>query len=319
MQESACKFTTSLDRVPPKPWSDQNLDNGVDMITEDILPSLALHATVLFAAISMMICTTMGAKCRLKIIVSGRRMIMMMQPTTVWTCVTLLACFAGHADALTYYEEGICLESAYNKKGGLTCEAGDVRKGFVSSFSGQAECNAGENFFVDVSVALELTTAADRYDPGVYFGINGENAFTGNKCLVEVLGKEDNVTNSGLLLNVDSDICFDTSDKANTIFSVNNLSVKCQDSLTDPIGNSTMSICYTYQVQDQNCTSFTDSCCGFPCNNTGQPGRDIGGGKFTCLQPAPGSVSSAPNPTFLHHFLTTYSPYLHFYKSEMLL
>jgi hypothetical protein len=78
------------------------------MITEDILPSLALYA--LFADISMMIYKTMGAKCQSKIIVFGRRMIMMVQPTTVWTCVTLLTCFAGHANAAqVYYERGLCL------------------------------------------------------------------------------------------------------------------------------------------------------------------------------------------------------------------
>ena len=114
------------------------------MITEDILPSLALYA--LFAAISMMIYKTMGAKCQSKIIVFGRRMIMMVQPTTVWTCVTLVASFAGHVNASIYYENGLCLKSAYNKIGGLTCGAGDVQKGFVSRYSGQTECNAGENF-----------------------------------------------------------------------------------------------------------------------------------------------------------------------------
>ena len=79
------------------------------MITEDILPSLALYA--LFTAISMMIIyKTMGAKCQSKIIVFGRRMIMMVQPTTVWTCVTLLTCFAGHVNAAqVYYERGLCL------------------------------------------------------------------------------------------------------------------------------------------------------------------------------------------------------------------
>jgi hypothetical protein len=259
------------------------------MITEDILPSLALYA--LFAAISMMIYKTMGAKCQSKIIVFGRRMIMMVQPTTVWTCVTLLACFTGHADALIYYDEGLCLKNAYNKNGGLTCTANDVQRGFVSSFSGQTECIAGENFVVNVSVTIELTTAAIRYDPGLYIGINGSNAFTGNKCLVEVLGEEDNVTNSGSLSNADSDICLDVSDKAETTFSLNSVSVKCQDPLGS-IGNSTMSICYTYQVKkEQNCTSFADSCCGSPCSNTGQPGRNIGGGNFACLQPDPGSVS----------------------------
>jgi hypothetical protein len=251
------------------------------MITEDILSSLALYA--LFAAISMMIIyKTMGAKCQSKIIVFGRRMIMMVRPTTVWTCVTLLACFTGHADALIYYDEGLCLENAYNQNGGLTCNANDVERGFVSSFSGQTECIAGENFVVNVSVTIELTTTALRYDSGVYIGINGANAFsaTGYKCRVEVLGIEDNATNSGSLSNADSDICLDVSAKAETTFSLNSVSVKCQapllaDPNADLNGNSTISICYTYKVQDTNCTSFADSCCGSPCNNTGHPGRNI--------------------------------------------
>ena len=301
------------------------------MITNGFLLSLALYATatVLFAVISVMIYTKMGAKCLSKIIVSGRRIIMMMQPTTVWTCVTLVACFAGHADAFIYYEEGLCLESAYNKQGGLTCRANDVRRGFVSSFSGQTECIAGEIFVANVTVTFEETANAIRYDPGVYLGINGSNAFyaTGNKCRVEVLGLEDNVTNSGSILDADSDICLDISDSATPIFNVNNLSVKCQgplESATPPNGNSTISICYTYQVKQNegtnNCTSLSSSCCGYPCITNPQNGigRATDGG-FTCLQPDPGSVSSSPNPTYLDHFLAKSSTYHHNYKSEMLL
>ena len=61
--------------------------------------SVVQYTAGLFAAISMIIYTTMGAKCISKIIGSGRRMIMMMQPSKVLTCVTLVTCFAGHADA----------------------------------------------------------------------------------------------------------------------------------------------------------------------------------------------------------------------------
>jgi hypothetical protein len=108
------ELTTSLGRVPPKPWSDQNLNNGVEQI-EDYLLSLVLYAAVLFAATSMMIYATKGASSLSKIIFSCSKMIMMMLPTTVLTCVTLVACFAGHADAF-YVDKGLCYNRATGKK-----------------------------------------------------------------------------------------------------------------------------------------------------------------------------------------------------------
>ena len=81
----------------------------------------------LFAAISTMIYTTMGAKCTSKIIGSGRRMIMMMQPSKVLTCVTLVTCFAGHADASrVYYERGLCLKTAAGLSLTQGCNAKEI-------------------------------------------------------------------------------------------------------------------------------------------------------------------------------------------------
>ena len=75
---------------------------------EDVLQSLVLYQAMLLVAISVIsavICFIIGSIHLSKIIVSGRRMIMM-KPSAVVTCLTLVACFAGHADASVKQEGG---------------------------------------------------------------------------------------------------------------------------------------------------------------------------------------------------------------------
>ena len=75
---------------------------------EDVLQSLVLYQAMLLVAISVIsavICFIIGSIRLSKIIVSGRRMIMM-KPSAVVTCLTLVACFAGHADASVKQEGG---------------------------------------------------------------------------------------------------------------------------------------------------------------------------------------------------------------------
>jgi hypothetical protein len=323
IQESAYEFKTSLDWVPPKPWSDQNLDNSAEMITEDILPSLALYA--LFAAISMMIYKTMGAKCQSKIIVFGLRMIMMVQPTNVWTCITLVACFAGHANAAqVYYERGLCLAMGiifkvvyplvyaaivfvattaviffiigathlsskiisgrrmvllqpstilayfalvvcfaghvdhvnaqffYAKgkclneanNGDPGCNAKEVTPS-VTSIDGPSTCTRGTIIKINITLSMDLN--AERFDLGIYLGLNGTSARTGtNTCLVQSLGPDDAGTT---VSNVDGDKCWDSTAGISSIV-IKNADILCDD--TDNSGKVTFNSCFVWKTQGPN-------------------------------------------------------------------
>jgi len=90
----------------PTPLADGEIIQIVDR-PKDVLPSLVLYASVLLVvAISAMNCFVTGTTRLMKIIVSRGRMVIMMQPSILLTCFTLVACFAGQVDALGYDEEG---------------------------------------------------------------------------------------------------------------------------------------------------------------------------------------------------------------------
>ncbi|KAL3786068.1 hypothetical protein ACHAW5_007994 [Stephanodiscus triporus] len=101
LEETTCKASnkipTYLGRDTLKPSSDPNPNHIAEGI-EDFLLSLALYAAVLFAVISMMIYKILGATCPSKFIVSGRGKTAI-QPSTVLTFFTAVACFSGHAHA----------------------------------------------------------------------------------------------------------------------------------------------------------------------------------------------------------------------------
>ncbi|KAL3799386.1 hypothetical protein ACHAW5_010388 [Stephanodiscus triporus] len=106
LEETTCKaaykILTYLDQDTIKPWSDPNLTHVAEGI-EDFLLTLVLHAAVLFAVICMMIYKITGATCLSKIIVSVRGM-MAIQPSTLLTFFTVVACFSGHAHAKEEFE-----------------------------------------------------------------------------------------------------------------------------------------------------------------------------------------------------------------------
>ena len=103
--ETVHEFTSSLVWFPT-PLADGEIIQIVNRPKDD-LPSLVLYASVLlFVAISAMNCFVTGTTRLMKIIVSRGRMAIMMQPSILLTCFTLVACFDGQVDALGYDEEG---------------------------------------------------------------------------------------------------------------------------------------------------------------------------------------------------------------------
>ena len=109
----------------PTPLADGDNIQIVDR-PKDVLPSLVLYASVLLVvAISAMNCFVTGTTRLMKIIVSHGRMVIMMQPSILLTCFTLVACFSDHADAFGFgYPEGLCLNVATGYVG--SCAANDV-------------------------------------------------------------------------------------------------------------------------------------------------------------------------------------------------
>ena len=234
-----------------------------------------------------------GTKCLSKTIVSSRRMIMMMQPTTVWTCVTLVACFAGHANAAqVYYERGLCLDAA---AGASSCSANDI-SGIVTNFVGPTNCTFGQMFNYSVGLNITLTSNAARCDLGAYFGLDGENArnATGNaSCLVQVLDSNDTtVPGDNAVKNLDVDFCYDVDPPMGgnfkgviTNFAVTDLTTKCSNPTN---GNVGIEVCFVWSTcaagGNVNCTDPISSSCATPPNTTLHN---------SCLKPNPdNSVSS---------------------------
>ena len=263
---------------------------------KDFFLSVVQYTAGLFAAISMMIYTTMDAKCISKIIGSGRRMIMMMQPSKVLTCVTLVTCFAGHADASrVYYERGLCLFAAAGGTGGkLECTAKEIT-GSVINYAGPKNCTSGETFTYSVGLMIDVGLEGERCDIGAYFGLDGANAnnATGNSsCLVEVLDEND-VTTPNLtspVFNKDEDTCYDVRAKTNiTSFAVTNLTTTCSNPTSN--GNVGISACFVWNTcngaNNWNCTDPSVGAAVCATNPTLHT---------TCLKPRPEAVSSASYP-----------------------
>ena len=94
-----CKFPHSLDWVLPT-LADNNIIRIVDQ-PKDVLQSLVLYTAVLFAVISATNCFITGTTRVSKITVSHGR-ITRMQPSILFTCFTLVACFAGTNAVCTF-------------------------------------------------------------------------------------------------------------------------------------------------------------------------------------------------------------------------
>ncbi len=131
----------------------------------------------------------------------------MMLPTTVLTCVTLVACFAGHADAF-YVDKGLCYNRATGKN---DRNAGDVT-GIVTGYIGTTTCYVGGPP-INGRITMSLTVTTNKqYAIGVYIGLNGANAETDegdSSCLVRTLEASDATPNSGRVGQIDNDECWD--------------------------------------------------------------------------------------------------------------
>ena len=280
------------------PWLYGNMHQIVDQL-EDVLQSLVLNEKMLFITISIIsavICLIIGSIRLSKTVVSGRRMIMM-KPSAVATCLTLVACFAGHADASFNYSKGLCLERAYGDS--HQCVAKDVQdeQVVVTGTTGPPNCTVGEIIMVDIQT--RITSNTDRFDLGAYIGINGSDALTapGNEsCLVQTLGPADGFNNDGRVVQFgqqgnlnDTDSCWDFK-KGQGVngteifgFEIKNISVLCNATENNQVG---ISACFVWEQPggELNCDNTT-------CDTPPDPSLHK-----TCLFPGTPSVSSAPPP-----------------------
>jgi hypothetical protein len=237
--------------------------------SKDLLWSVVLYSAVLFAAISAMKCFKIYTTRQVKIILPHGRMITMMQPSILLICFTLVACFAGQADA--FFLQGPCLE--FGTGNDYRCTAGDVR-GMVTNYTGPSTCVAGSTIVGNITTLLTVTSAT-RYDIGVYVGLNGSDARTaeGNdKCLLQPLRVIDQ-TNNPLIDNLDEDVCLDATQGEITGFQINNFEILCNSA----VAGVTISACF---VWDNNANTDCPSNCTSP------------NGGLSCIYPGTSSVSS---------------------------
>jgi hypothetical protein len=101
--DAAYEFTTSQDCPTRKPWSDRNMNQIVNKLG-DFSHSLALNAVFFVAISTTILVVTVSSLHKTKIALGGR--LMTVHPTIFLTCFTLVACVAGHVDALVYDEGG---------------------------------------------------------------------------------------------------------------------------------------------------------------------------------------------------------------------
>ena len=265
----------------PTPLADGDIIQIVDR-PKDVLPSFVLYASVLLVvAISAMNCFVTGTTRLMKIIVSRGRMVIMMQPSILLTCFTLVACFSGHADAFGFgYLEGLCLETGTGING---CTANDLFA-TVTNFTGPPTCEYGTNVTGTITTTIDVT-ASTRYDLGVYIGLGGANALStkGNKsCLVQTLRESDNSTGTvGEFEGNKNDDCLDVSQGFIVGFQIENFTIECK-STPGNYGAVTISACFVWDNnQQKNCPKACE-----PPN-----------GNLKCVFPGTESVSSDP-PTF---------------------
>ena len=228
-----------------------------------------LYSAVLFAAISAMKCFNIYTTRQAKIILPHGRMITMMQPSILLICFTLVASFAGLADA--FFLKGPCLNVGTGNTN--RCTAGGVT-GMVTNYTGPSTCVAGSTIVGNITTTLTVNSA-NRYDIGVYVGLNGANAKTASgptDCLLQPLRAIDDV-NNGIVSNIDNDVCLDSQAGVITGFQINNVEILCNSAVT----GVEISACFVWtnnrnNICPKNCTSPNDG--------------------LLCMYQKPGSVSS---------------------------
>ena len=121
--------------------------------SKDLLRSVMLYSAVLFAAISAMKCFNIYTTRQAKIILPHGRMTTMMQPSILLICFTLVACFAGLADA--FFLKGPCLNFGTGLSG--SCTAGEVT-GMVTNYTGPSTCLAGSTIVGNITTTISSNT-----------------------------------------------------------------------------------------------------------------------------------------------------------------
>ncbi len=155
--------------------------------------------------------------------------------------------------------------------------------------TGPPKCTLGQNISVSINMNITMTTGANRYDLGAYFGLNGADAKLSpqkDACLVQYLGN-DTVATAGSVSKLDEDECWDTDGKTEFVWPAT-LTTQCAPEIS---GLVELSICFAWKTtQNDNC--FTQS--GASCS--GSPNITL---HNTCLIPKPNSVSSFSHPLFI--------------------
>jgi hypothetical protein len=231
--------------------------------SKDLLWSVVLYSAVLFAAISAMKCFKIYTTRQVKIILPHGRMITMMQPSILLICFTLVACFAGQADA--FFSQGPCLDLGTGDSDG--CTAKEVT-GMVTNYTGPSSCLDGTTIVGNITTTL-MVNSANRYDIGVYVGLNGSDAKIAlyDDCLLQQLGTE----------FIDSDQCIDARQGVYAGFQIDNFEILCEAAES----GVNISVCF---VWDNNASPGPNPNCPRNCTSDNS---------LSCIYPgAGGSVSS---------------------------
>ena len=209
-----------------------------------------VYAAIVFVAITAVIFFIIGATHLSSKIFSGRRMVLL-QPSTILAYFALVVCFAGHVDhvnAQFFYAKGKCLNEANNGDPG--CNAKEVTPP-VTGIDGPSTCTRGT--IIKINITLSMNFNAERFDLGIYLGLNGTSARTGtNTCLVQSLGPADA---GPTVSNVDGDKCWDSAAGISTIV-IKNADILCND--TDNSGKVTFKSCFVWKTKGPN-TNCNDS------------------------------------------------------------
>ena len=154
------------------------------------------------------------------------------------TCLTLLTHVLLYADAIGY-DEGPCLEEAYNLAGGTTgatlgCTANDVTP-TLRGWDGPTTCIRGE--YILVNITSDINFKSSTSDFFSYTSLSSPNALNGESCAMATFGPEDAAISSGSVTGgagdpVDTDSCYDVNGKYTvTNYSFRkNLRIRCTNS-----------------------------------------------------------------------------------------
>ena len=147
-----------------------------------------------------------------------------------------------------FFLKGPCLNFGTGLSG--SCTAGEVT-GMVTNYTGPSTCLAGSTIVGNITTTISSNT--DRYDLGVYVGLNGANArnATGNTdCLLQPLRAIDGTNNPGQIINAtgDNDGCLDSRGGDIIGFQINNFEILCNSGVT----GVEISACFVWDTNREN-------------------------------------------------------------------